>query len=313
MKKTKKNTYRIRNWKEYNAGLVKRGSLTVWVEEEIAQQWQEKEKSGKPGASKTYSDKAIETMALLGQVYSLALRATQGLLKSIIEIMKLEIKVPDYTTLCRRRKALEIVLTAKEKATARHIVVDSTGVKIYGEGEWKVRQYGWTKRRTWRKLHIAVDEASKEILVAAVTKNSVDDAEILPILLEQVEGQIYQVSADGAYDKDKAYKAIEQYQAFAAIPPRKNAVIHQHGNSLLAPLARDENIRCIRKIGRKKWKKTSNYHRRSLAENTIFRIKTIFGERLRATSFDGQAAEVLIRCSALNKMSLLGMPQSFVA
>ncbi len=313
MPKPKKAKYRVRNWREYNASLVKRGSLTVWVEEGIATQWENKEKSGKRGASNTYSDLAIETMAQIGEVYHLPLRATEGLMISIISLMKLTIAVPDYSTLCRRRKSLEIKLRAKAKATARHIVVDSTGVKIYGEGEWKVRQHGWSKRRTWRKLHLAIDEESQEILVAVVTENNIDDAEMMPVLLDNIEGEITQVSADGAYDKDKAYQSIDEHQAIAAIPPRKDAVIHQHGNCDKPPLARDENLRRIRKVGRKKWKQEINYHRRSLAETTMFRLKMLFGEKVKARSFDGQAAQALIRCAALNKMTLLGMPDSFVA
>lgn len=178
-----KATYGIRNWSEYNAGLKQRGSLTFWIDELVLQEWVDPYLSGKPGASVYYSDVAILTMATVKAVYRLAGRQCQGFLESIFELLGIELSVPDHSTLSRRVGKLEVALPVVPKEGARHVVVDSTGVKVYGEGEWKTRQHGVSKRRTWRKLHLGVDEATGEILAAVVTTNDVHDGEVLNDLL----------------------------------------------------------------------------------------------------------------------------------
>ena len=303
--------YRIRNWSEYNAGLKQRGSLTFWLEESVLETWREPQSSGKPGASVLYSDVAIMTMATLKAVYQLAGRQCQGLLESIFELMGIELLVPDHSTLSRRIGKLSMHLPVVPKTGVRHVVVDSTGVKVYGEGEWKTRQHGISKRRTWRKLHVGVDEATGEILAAVVSTHDVSDGEVLPNLLNGIDDEIEQVSADGAYDQRKCYDAIRERQATAAIPPRKGAKIWQHGNTKAERHIRDENLRRVRKVGRKRWKRESRYHRRSLAETTMFRLKTIFGRRLSARTFDNQAVELFIKCAALNRMIQMAKPDSF--
>jgi hypothetical protein len=310
-KKRTKKSYRLRNWKQYNAALVQRGSLTLWVSDEILTLWVNQEKTGKAGRANLYSNIAITCMATLKEVYHLSLRATQGLLLSVVKLLAVEVKVPDYTTLSRRCRTLRLRLPRLPKSTALHLVVDSTGVKIFGEGEWKVRQHGYTKRRTWRKLHIGADEATSEIVAAVVTTNDWADSEVLADLLQQVTDEVKQVSGDGGYDKRSCYAAIEKRKAKAAIPPQRNAKIWQHGNRKQEPLSRDENLRRIRQVGRREWKKEVGYHRRSLAETQIFRLKMIFGERVSARQFDGQATQVLVRCAALNRMTQLGMPDSY--
>jgi IS5 family transposase len=310
-KKKTKRTYRLRNWSQYNKALVERGSLTVWVSEEVLSAWHNTARTGKRGKPADYTDTAILCMATLGEVYHLPLRATQGLTRSLIILLGVELSMPCYTTLCRRRRSLEVELPRLRKSEPLHLVVDSTGVKVYGEGEWKVRQHGWTRRRTWRKLHVGVDEASGEIRAAVVTTNNFGDGQLLADLLAQVEGELSQVTGDGGYDDRQCYDAIRVRGARAVIPPQKGARIWQHGNSLQERHARDENVRGIRRHGRAKWKRESQYHRRSLAETTMFRLKMIFGERVGARSFDGQAAQMLVRCATLNRMTHLGMPQSY--
>jgi transposase len=307
-----KPQYRIRNWSEYNAGLQQRGSLTFWLDESVLEEWIVPDLSGKRGASVVYSDLAIMTMATVKAVYRLAGRQCQGFLESIFELMGIELSVPEHSTLSRRLSRLEIVLPVVPKDGARHVVVDSTGVKVYGEGEWKTRQHGISKRRTWRKLHLGVDEETGEILAAVVTTNDVHDGEVLEDVLEQIEGAIEQVSTDGAYDHRHCYDDIAQRGAKPVIPPRKDAVIWQHGNGKKAPHPRDENLRYIRKHGRKKWKRDANYHRRSLAETTMFRFKTIFGGNLSSRKFDNQAVELFIKCAALNRMIQIAKPDSYV-
>jgi IS5 family transposase len=309
--KTQKQSYRIRSWKQYNAALVARGNLTFWFDEDVVNAWANKVKTGKRGRSPVYTDVALQCMLTLRAVFRLPLRATEGLWLSLVKLSRLALAVPDYSTLCRRQKKLAVEISRSPRQGAIHIVVDSTGLKVFGEGEWKVRQHGWSKRRTWRKLHLAINSANGEILAAAVTTNSVSDGEILPNLLSQIPDPISQVSADGAYDTEGCYHRIGERGARAAIPPRRGARIWQHGNTRKPPLARDENLRAIRHGGRKRWKQEIGYHRRSLAENAMFRIKTLFGSGLNARRFESQTTEALIRCHALNRMTRLGMPDSY--
>ena len=314
MKHKKTDTkYRLRNWKDYNESLVQRGSLTVWLSEEVAAVWRAQGRTGKRGHPQSYTETAILMMATLQEVYHLPLRQTEGFLRSLFELLKLDLAVPDYSTLSRRRAALEIELPYRRRNEPVHLVVDSTGIKVFGEGEWKVRQYGYTYRRSWRKLHLGVDESSGEILATVITTNDYTDGQILPELLDQVSGQLDQVSGDGAYDKRDCYGAIQQREAKAVIPPQRNARVWQHGNAKQERLPRDQNLRRIRKVGRAAWKRESNYHRRSLAETTMFRLKLIFGGRASARSFNGQAAQLLVRCAALNRITQLGMPDSYKA
>jgi transposase len=182
---------------------------------------------------------------------------------------------------------------------------------VYGEGEWKTRQHGVSKRRTWRKLHLGVDEATGEIVAMVVTTNNVADGEVLEDLLDQIEHEIEQVSTDGAYDHRHCYDEIDARGAKAVIPSRKDAKVWQHGNRKDKPHQRDENLRSIRKHGRKRWKRDSGYHRRSIAETTMFRLKTIFGGNLSARKFDNQAVELFIKCAALNRMIQIAKPDSY--
>lgn len=182
---------------------------------------------------------------------------------------------------------------------------------MYGEGEWKVRTHGVGKRRTWRKLHLGVDEESGEILGAVVTTNDVADCEVLADILEQIDHSIEQVSGDGGYDTFDCYDTIAQRGAKPTIPPRSNAKIQQHTNSETQSHPRDENLRRVSQVGRKQWKQESGYHRRSLSETAIFRLKTIFGGKLRRRFFDNQAVELFLQCAALNRMIQLGKPDSY--
>lgn len=312
-RKQTKPTYRLRNWKEYNLALERRGSLTLWVSDEVVQAWRNTARTGQRGHPQTYSDLAILTMCTLQEVYHLPLRATRGLLLSIFELLRLRLPVPSASQLSRRRQTLEVALPRVRRSAALHVVVDSTGVKVFGEGEWKVRQHGYTYRRTWRKLHLGVDEATGLIVAAVVTTNNYTDGQILPELLDQVDEEIRQVSGDGAYDKRNCYEAMRARDATATIPPQRNAKIWQHAKSKAQRLIRDQNLRRIRQVGRATWKKEVAYHRRSLAETTMFREKIIFGEKVSARRFAGQATQLLVRCAALNRMTQLGLPDSYKA
>jgi IS5 family transposase len=283
----------------------------MWLSNDLLAAWRNSERTGKRGHPQDYTDTAILAMATLQEIYHLGLRQAEGLMESIGELLHLEVAIPDYSTLSRRRARLEIVLPRTRSKEALHVVVDSTGVKVFGEGEWKVRQHGYTYRRTWRKVHLGVDAASGELVAAVVTTNNYHDSQLLPDLLAQVDEEIAQLSGDGGYDRRTCYEALRARHARATIPPQRNARIWQHGNTRAERLARDENLRRIRQIGRAAWKRESGYHRRSLAETAMFRLKTIFSDRVTARGFAGQAAQVLVRCAALNRMTQLGRPDSY--
>lgn len=316
--KKNKKQYKVRNWREYNQALVDRGNVELWVSEEALRAWEEQFKAGKRkrGKPRTYSNIAIETALIIQQVFHLTLRQTEGFLTSILKRIGSTQKAPDYSTISIRGETLPVhVCTRAIQGESLHIVVDSTGAKVYGEGEWKVRQHGWSKHRTWKKLHIGVDEHTGDILIGEVTGNEVADCEVLEPLLDQtpLDAVIGQVSTDGAYDKRMCYAALKKKGIERiAIPPQHNAKIWQHGNTKAQRLARDQNLRRIRKIGRKRWKQEINYHRRSLAETAMFRLKTIFTDKVQARTEANQRVQLLLRCKALNYMTMLGMPDSYV-
>lgn len=306
-----KSLYRVKNWSAYDQALVQRGSITFWLSDDFEQSWRYVGEKLR-GSQFDYSEQAILIMQTVKNVFHLPNRATEGFMCSVFAMLELSLSVPDHTTLSRRGKGLKVVLPKK---TSGHldIVMDSSGLKIYGEGEWKVRSHGKSKRRTWRKLHVGVDPRSGEIQAAALTSNSVSDDQIVAPLLEQIAQPIDRFAGDGSYDKRKVYDTLNKHAPAAEvlIPPRKNARIWQHGNTKAERLKRDENLRTIRKSGRKAWKQSSGYHIRSLAETTMFRLKTIFGDRLSARLMETQVTQALVRCAALNRMTHLGMPESY--
>ncbi len=302
-----KDVYRIRNWKAYNQALVQRGNVTIWFDDASIAAWYADKDPDKLGAPTIYSDTAILCALTIKSVFRLPLRQTAGFVGSLITLLKLELTVPDYSTVCRRAKTLDVPLGNRiREDEPLHLVVDSTGLKVFGEGEWKVRQHGWQKRRTWRKLHLGVNERTGEIVAQMLTgRETTDDAMLRP-LLDQVEEVVSQVTTDGAYDSSDCYSAILARGAEPVIPPDVDA--RDWGSDG----ARDHTVRRINQIGRKAWKQERNYHRRSLAETGMFRMKTIFGGHLSARTMDRQQTEAAIRCRALNRMTHLGMPDSYL-
>lgn len=306
-----KTLYRVKNWSEYDRALVQRGSITFWLSEDFEERWRyvgEKQR----GSQYDYSQQAILILQTVKNVFRLPNRATEGFMGSVFEMLEISLSVPDHTTLSRRGKGLNVVLP-KKVCGHLDIVMDSSGLKIYGEGEWKVRTHGKSKRRTWRKLHVGVEPHSGEIQAAVLTTNGISDDQMAEPLLKQIAQPIDHFAGDGGYDKRKVYDSLNKHapEAEVLIPPRKNARIWQHGNTKAERLRRDENLRAIRKSGRKVWKQASGYHIRSLAETTMFRLKTIFGDRLSARLMETQVTQALVRCAALNRMTHLGMPESY--
>lgn len=307
-----KTKYRIRNWKEYNRSLRRRGSLTFWISDELIDNWIVKEATGTRGRAFVYTAAAMLAMASVKFVFQQAGRQTCGLIESIFRLLKVNLPVPDHSTLSRRLGGLPVSLPIRPSKEPRHIVCDSSGLKVYGEGEWKVRTHGASKRRTWRKLHLQIDEATGEIVACAPSENSVSDDQMFEPLLEENEQSISQISADGAFDRWKVYDAIRRRGIQrVAIPPNKRARIKQHGNCKAPPLLRDENLRFIRRSGRAKWKRESGYHRRSLAETGVYRFKRIFTDKLQSRSKENEFQEMRIKCAILNRMTHLGKPESY--
>lgn len=309
-KKTKKTKYKVRNWKEYNEALRQRGALDVYVDKEVLEQWYA-QPNGKRGAQETYSDMAIILTLEIGAVFGQNLRQTEGLTASLFRLMNLTLGIPDFSTLSRRGETVTVTLPTDKKEKVR-LVIDSTGLKVYGEGEWKVRKHGWGKHRTWMKLHLAIDPDTHELRAVELTGNDAHDSSVIPELFAQETAKIEAVAGDGAYDTRKVYDECGKRDVGEIlIPPQKNAKIWNHGNMKAERHKRDENLREIRETTRKKWKESSGYHVRSLSETGMFRWKIIFGGMLRARDFARQKTEVLIKSRVLNKMTKLGMPESY--
>jgi hypothetical protein len=310
--KKEKTCYKLKNWRAYNESLVNRGSLTLWFEDAQIECWHQPERSGYRGRAMKYSDVAIQCGLTIRELFQLPLRSTEGFLRSLVKLLGVPLQVPDYSTLCRRQQTLLVTLPRPVAQKLRHLVVDSTGLKVYGEGEWKVRQHGLGKRRTWRKLHLAVDSQTQEVVAVELTANFVGDAEVLPDLLEQLapEEALASVAADGAYDTVNAHDAIRKKQGQALIPPRAGAVAWPDDDDG-TPHPRTVILRACQDKGEAEWKRSSGYHRRSLAETAMFRIKALFSQKLKNRGFAAQQAEAYLRVGALNKMTGLGMPDSY--
>jgi len=311
-----KQRYRVRNWRDYNKALVKRGSITLWISEEVIKTWSNSKKSKRRGRSDYYSAMAVLSALTLRQLYRLPLRATEGLLNSLLRLLKFELAVPDYTTLCRRGKRLKIRLPIKGSEEGRHVLIDSTGVRVTGEWEWKRKLHGETRRQVWRKLHVALDADNQLILSAQMSESQRLDGNYLPGLIKEIPGKIQQITGDGGYDKKGCYRIAYERGAKGVFPPQHNATVQR--NKLKKDpvlIERDEVINFIgkgsqRKVKLKQWKEKNNYHRRSLIETLMWRMKSIFGDEIRSRTMENQRTELLIRCYALNRMTELGLPQS---
>jgi IS5 family transposase len=304
-----KKQYRIRNWQKYNKALVNRGSLTIWFDEKSIAEWHNTQHSGQRGRPQDYSDTAIICALTLRNIFRLPLRATQGLVASLISLLQLHITAPDYSTLCRRQSSLILPQYKSNHNKPLHLVVDGSGFKIYGEGEWKMRQHGKEKRRVWRKLHIAVDESSQDIVMAVISDSNVHDSEVLDLLLPLKEDIVVsQVTGDGAYDTHNCYNAAIKIGAKPCFPPRINAARNKPVDE--AHRLRNRVVGSVRSKGLKKWKVKNNYHRRSLSETAFSRLKKIFGSSAASRAFENQVVELGLRCHILNRMNQLGMPDS---
>ncbi|ABO59089.1 IS5-like element ISBvi6 family transposase [Burkholderia vietnamiensis] len=309
LKKKTPVRYRTTNWSQYNAALKARGSLGIWLDPGM--QWLAAA-SGRRGRQQRYSDAAIQFCLSVKYLFNLALRQALGLVESLLKLAGLDWPVPDFSTVCRRQRNLQAQLSYQPRHGGLDLLVDSTGVKFLGEGEWKTQKHGADYRRQWRKVHLAVDANTLEIRGIEVTSNAVGDAPMLPELLKQIPADepIASVSGDGAYDTKLCHAAIAARGAQAIIPPRRNAQFWKPGRAGAA--ARNEALRACQYLGRRLWKRWSRYHRRSLVETKMHCFKRL-GDRVAARTFERQVVELQIRAALLNRFSQLGRPNTVAA
>jgi transposase len=309
-----KYTYKLSNWKAYNASLCNRGSLTLYLEESVIRIWRDIDVSKKVVGEQTYPASIILCCLLLKMQYHQPLRQTTGLVKSILTMAGYgNFEVPDYTTLSRRQTGLPVGITQRwERGEKVAVAIDSTGLKVYGEGEWKVRKHGVSKRRTWRKLHIAIDVNTQEIIGVSLTGNDIDDASEAKEMLKDKIEKVESFYGDGAYD-DFSFREILA-DAKQIIPPPKGAVVHEGTKKkpLKAFLTqRNEAVEFINNHDRKQWKINEGYHKRSRNETVMFRYKRAFGGEMQARKIENQQTEVFIKSKILNIYRDVGMPLSY--
>jgi len=301
-----KNSYPKGNWKQYNQKLVNRGSITFWFSKDATRKWKAKKDRKHFGRPFTYSDMAISTAHTIRFVYHLPLRALQGFIGSLLALLQLSLSSPCYTQICRRAKQLSFPALKSNKRIT-DIVFDASGLKVYGEGEWKVRTHGFSKRRTWKKIHIGIDPKSQEIVLSELTENHGEDIEVVINFIKRALFPIRKVYGDGLYDAERIYKELWKKGIIPIIPIKKNVKYRQPGKPWLTH--RDKQLSEINGLGgddlaRSLWKKLTGYHRRSLVETAFFRWKQLLGPDLKSRKMENQIIEAKIKCQILNKMLL---------
>ncbi|MES2354846.1 MAG: IS5 family transposase [Pseudomonadota bacterium] len=302
--KIKKSRYRVTNWRHYNNALRRRGDITIWFTSEAIAAWRPA-KTGLRGRPQEYSDLTMEAAGFIREIFHLPLQQTEGFMNSIARMMDADISIPDYSCISKRSAGLSPQLLAKATQPGSLVIVDSTGLKVYGKDEWHQEKHTAPARRTWRKLHLAVDE-NHQLVACELTTTELGDSTAVPDLLAQVLAGFDTFIADGAYDGDPVYQAVtaKQQNAAMVVPPDKTAVLSKAGDT-----QRDQHIRTIQQRGRMPWQKQVGYHLRNYAD-AVQRFKRIFANTLKAHALPQQKAEARIGASALNRMTKLGMPIS---
>jgi hypothetical protein len=304
-----KQRYRVTNWAKYDAALRQRGSLTVWFTEEAIAAWNAEPRTTRGGQSR-YSVLAIKTALTLQAVFRLALRQTEGLIGSILRLLGIDLAIPDHSTLSRRAETLKVPIPCRSSRGPVHLLVDSTGLRHYGPGEWLIEKHGTKRRRSWRKLHIGIDAETGQILASELTTSDVDDGSQVEPLLDQIAGPLASFTGDGAYDQAGVYGTVGKHHpdAEVIVPPRSTAVLSEDGET--APTQRDRHLHSIAEHGHIGWQKRSGYTRRALVESAIGRLKRVIGDALRSRTDRRRTTEVAIAVQALNRMLELGRPKS---
>jgi hypothetical protein len=300
-----KMKYQVRNWPEYEAGLRRRGSLTLWIEEGALDQWQ----SLGPGGQTRYTAVAIETCLMLRTAFKLPLRQAEGLVASVVTLMGQTISVPDHSTVSRRAASLPVIASGSLPDGPLHVLIDSTGLAVYGAVQWLEEKHGRKSRRRWRKLHLAVDADTGMIVAQTLTDQDRGDPSQVGTLLDHIAGPVTRVTADGAYDGTPSYHTIAAHGdgITVVIPPRATAV---RSCEIGPPSQRDRHLETIAALGRLGWQAATGYGRRVRVETTMGRYKALIGSRLRARGFAGQQAEAAIGVAVINRMLLAGPPDS---
>ena len=304
-----KQRHRVTNWAEYDAALRHRGSLTVWFSDGAIAAWRAKLRTTR-GGQPHYSALAIRTALTLRAVFRLALRQTEGLIGSILQLLGLDLAVPDHSTLSRRAEALKVPKPCPSSRKPVHLLVDSTGLHLCGPGEWLVEKHGTRRRRSWRKLHVGVDAETGEILASELTSCDVDDGSQAGPLLDQIPGPLASFIGDGAYDQAGIYSTVGKHhpEADVIVPPRSTAVPSDTAET--TPTQHDRHLQSIAEHGRTGWQKRSGYTRRALVESAIGRFKRVIGNGLRSRTDRRRATEIAIAVHALNHLLELGRPKS---
>jgi hypothetical protein len=304
--------YKVRNWSEYNESLKKRGSISLWISEDAIKKWRSPKDPRFIGAPQQYSDDAILCMMALKVVYNIPYRQLVGFVLSLFALMRIVLKVPHFTTVAARAKLLGKHFKRLSRAVPTDLVLDSSGFKIYGEGEWTVRQHGKQKRRRWKKFHIGICPNTHEIIVTEVTELEIADCEVGPRLLKKAPRSVKRAVGDGAYDTWGCYKSAYAKGQKLIVPPREGAVFnegeepwHKMRNDAISEiigLGNDEE-------GIKLWKRLVGYHDRSLVETAFSRFKGMFGPKLFSRNVDNQGVELNLKAHVMNMMTRQGMPR----
>lgn len=312
-----KNAYRVRNWKDYNKSLIARGSIHLWISPDALLKWEYQGKQ-KPGGIKRFSDTAIQACLVIKEVYRLSLRQCEGFVSSLSQLLGIR-SVPSYTTLCRRMRTIEFDLNSHlPKNKGLHLLIDSTGLKVYGQSEWYKKKHHLRSYSLWSKLHVAVDHASQTVVSVKRSDAHAYDSKYLGSLLNQLDRQINCIYADGAYDKRLCYEEAYQYDAHLIAPVQKSARKQKANRNYPCHeslIDRDRKIDFIQEfedeeVGRKMWKVASGYHKRSLVETAMYRLKQYFGDKLQCKKDSHQEKQMQARAFALNIMTNAGMPIS---
>ena len=300
-----KMSFKVQNWPAYEAGLRRRGSLTLWIEDGALEHWQ----SCGPSGQARYTDAAIQTSLMVRTAFKLPLRQTEGLMASVLTLMGLTISAPDHTTVSRRAVTLPVIQPASMPHGPLHVLIDSTGLQVHGAGQWLEAKHGAKSRRKWRKLHLAVDAATGVIVAQTLTDQDAGDPSQVAPLLDQIDGRIARVTADGAYDGAPTYQTVAAHGdgIDVVIPPRSTAV---PSSDLGPPTQRDRHLAMITERGRLAWQVATDYGQRSLVETTMGRYKALIGSRVRAHGFAAQQTEAAIGAAVLNRMLTAGRPKS---
>lgn len=298
-------SHKKRDWSKYNKNLVNRGSITFWLSPKALKMWQAKKVKGRSGRPFQYSENAIITASTIRHVFKLSLRSCEGFLKSLFHFFKSPLKVPCYTQICKRSKKISLPKHFLEGKPIKHVVVDATGLKVFGEGEWKVKKYGVGRRRQWRKLHLAIDEQTQEIIFSDITTEHVHDTTFIPEIIKRRK-KIERLVMDGAADASFLYKFCWERGIDLLTPPQKNARLKTH------PWFKQRNHRLLEilKLGgdleaKSLWGKLAGYSKRVTVESAIARWKKLFGQHLLGRTEETQRLEVSIKSLILNQMKNL--------